>query len=302
MLENAPGRALGRAEALGLREAMPDQRLASRELKVFDGVEVALHQWLPGEATFPPFDGHLTNLHLSGPIRSTTRLDDAPWEGWPVSGDLEVFPAGKRVERAVDGPSEDINIMIDEALIERVAAESGVDPDRVEVLDRFNVRDPQMERLLLSLLPELESGGLGGEVYVESLANALAVHLLRHHSSLGRKESRALESEPRGGLSKRQFRLVADYIDSSLAGKLSVEAMAQEVNLSPRHFSRAFKEATGLSPHQYVIRRRVERAKDLLIRGVPVGEAARWVGFADQSHLARHFRRLTGISPGRFVR
>jgi hypothetical protein len=88
---------------VGMREGIPDERLASREMQIFGGVEVARHQWLPGEKAFPLFKGHLVSVHLSGSVRSMTRLDDEVWEGRPVRGDVEVFPAGKRVERAIDG-------------------------------------------------------------------------------------------------------------------------------------------------------------------------------------------------------
>ena len=84
--------------------------------------------------------------------------------GRPVRGDVEVFPAGKRVERAIDGASEDINVLLDGVFLKRVAAETGANPDRLEVFDLFNARDPQIERLLLSFLPELETEGLGSEL------------------------------------------------------------------------------------------------------------------------------------------
>jgi AraC family transcriptional regulator len=161
-----------------------------------------------------------------------------------------------------------------------------------------------MERLMLSFLPELESGGLGGELYAESLANALAVHLLRQHSSLGEKAKRKIASEPKpSGLPARQLRRALDYIGDNLASDLSLEEMAGAANLSPYHFARLFKESTGLPPHQYVIRERVERAKGLLAgTDRPVGEVARLCGFATQSHLARHFGRLVGATPARFRR
>lgn len=295
-----PGEAAARA---GLREAVPEGRLASGGSVALGGIgEIARNRWLPGEAAFPPFKGHVVSLHLRGTARSETRLDDERWKGRQAPGDLEVFPFGKDVEREIDGPSEDLNLLLDDALVRRVAAEAGVDPDRVELLNRFDARDTQAERLLRSFLPELETGGLGGELYAEALANALALHLLRHHSSLGRKYARALEPERGGGLTRRALGLVAGYVDDNIAAKLSLEDLAAQANLSPRHFARAFKESTGLSPHRYVVHRRIERAKDLLLRGLSVGEVARRTGFADQSHLSRHFRRLTGVTPKAFPR
>ena len=142
----------------------------------------------------------------------------------------------------------------------------------------------------------METGGLGGELYAESLANVLALHLLRHHSSLGRSSTR--ESEREGGFSKRVLGRVTDYINDNLSRKLTLTEIAEVANLSTYHFARSFKAATGLSPHQYVIHKRVERAKTLLTEtDLAIAGVAEAVGFANQSHLAFHVRRLLGVSP-----
>jgi AraC family transcriptional regulator len=163
-------------------------------------------------------------------------------------------------------------------------------------------RDPLVERIGLSLKAELEGAGLlGGRLYAEALANQLAVALLREHSSLGRRQRRAVERGPSRGLPERALGLVRDYVGDNLAGDLSLGRMARVASVSPHHFARSFKESTGLTPHQYVIVQRVERAKDLLLRGLPVGEVAGACGFSDQSHLARHFKRLYGVTPKAFA-
>jgi len=284
---------------------LPERRLASRELKVFGGVEVARHRFLAGEVGVEPMKGHLVNLHLSGPIRMVTRLDGEGWEGSYARGNVEVFPAGRRMEQVMGEVSEDVNVLLEEGFVVRVAAEVGADPDRLEILNRFKARDPQIERIMLSFLTELEADGLGGGLYAEALANALAVHLLREHSSLGEKAKRELarEAAKGAGLSSRQLRRTLDYIGDNLSGRLSLAELAAQANLSPYHFSRLFRESTGLSPHQYVIRERVERAKGLLLRGEQsVAAVARKVGFADQGHLSRHTKRLLGATPSEILR
>jgi AraC family transcriptional regulator len=102
-----------------------------------------------------------------------------------------------------------------------------------------------------------------------------------------------------GGFSKRALEQATDYIDDNLPRKLTLEEIAGVARMSPHHFARSFKAATGLSPHQFVIHRRVERAKSLLSdTGLTVAEVARAVGFSNPSHLAHHVRRLLGVSPG----
>jgi AraC family transcriptional regulator len=143
----------------------------------------------------------------------------------------------------------------------------------------------------------MENGGLGGGLYAESLATVLALHLLRNHSSLGRSSRRKLGSE--GGFPKRALERATDYINDNLSRKLTLAEIAGVAHMSPDHFGRSFKAATGLSPHQYVIHRRVERAKSLLSdTDLTVAEVAAAVGFSNPSHLAQHVRRLLGVPPG----
>ncbi len=124
----------------------------------------------------------------------------------------------------------------------------------------------------------------------------LALHLLRHHSSLGRRSRQ--KSERGAGISKRTLERATDYINDDLSRKLTLTEIAGVAHVSPYHFARSFKAATGLPPHRYVICRRVERAKALLADSdLTIAEVAEAVGFANQSHLAFHLRRLLGVSP-----
>jgi AraC family transcriptional regulator len=193
-----------------------------------------------------------------------------------------------------------LQLTLDPALVEEVAEEIGA--DGAELLDTPRTRDPWAEQTLLSLEAELEAGGLpGGGLYAESLANALAVHLLREHSSLGWGARQKAAREPEGGLSVYALKQALDFIGDNLASDFSLTGIAAAANLSPHRFSRLFKLSTGLSPHQYVIRERVEKAKVLLSgTEMPVGEVALACGFSHQAHLTRHFGRCVGTSPKKF--
>ncbi len=101
------------------------------------------------------------------------------------------------------------------------------------------------------------------------------------------------------GFSKRAISQATDYINENLPRKLTLREIAGAAHMSPHHFSRSFKAATGLSPHQYVVHRRVERAKALLSStDLTLAEVAKAVGFAGHSHLSSHIRRVLGVSPG----
>jgi AraC family transcriptional regulator len=134
-----------------------------------------------------------------------------------------------------------------------------------------------------------------GRVYVEALAKALVVHLVQ-------KYGRSREDRPRpGGLSPAQLRLATTYIRDHLAQDLSLAMIAKAAGLSPFHFARRFKQATGLAPHQYVVCHRLERARQFLVdTSVALAEVAQQSGFCDQSHFTAHFRRQYGITPRRF--
>jgi AraC family transcriptional regulator len=284
-----------------LSGGVPDERLASRELRVFDGVEVAHTRYLPNEMEVPPLKGYTVNLRLGGTGRVVTRFGGRAWERPLVAGLVEVFTGLEPLEWALEGSiSENVNVLLGRDFVGRVAADAGIDPERVEVLDALNDHDVRAGRVLGLFLDELRTGGPGGEIYVQGLATALAVHLLREHSSLGEGARRRIGREP-GTLPPRALGRVLDYVGENLHSDLSLEGMAREANLSPRHFSRLFKEATGLAPHQYVIRERVERAKGLLAKSdLSVGRVALACGFSHQGHLARHFVRLVGVAPARF--
>jgi AraC family transcriptional regulator len=150
---------------------------------------------------------------------------------------------------------------------------------------------------MLAVDAELRAGGVGGPLMAESLATILSVHLIRHITGRHREPSSA-----GGVLSRRKLHRVIEYIMENLEGSPTQEQMAAVAHLSPYHFARQFKAATGLSPHQYVIARRVERAQHLLRADdeVCLAQVAFRLGFFDQSHFSLHFKRITGVTPGQF--
>jgi AraC family transcriptional regulator len=183
-------------------------------------------------------------------------------------------------------------------LVAQVAAESfDLDPARVAVPPLDQLLLPPLRAAMLAVDAELTAGGAGGRLAAESLANVLAVHLLRHLSA-----PRRLERGRDGVLPRGRLRAVVEFIEEHLDGGPTLAQLAAVVRLNPYHFARQFKAATGLPPHQYVIARRVERAKQLLQAGtgLPLAEVAAHAGFSDQSQLSRHFKRLVGVTPGRF--
>ena len=131
----------------------------------------------------------------------------------------------------------------------------------------------------------------------ESFANVLAVHLIRYITGAAR-----LKSAADGVLPRHKVRRVIEYIMENLENNPTLEQMAEVAHLSPYHFARQFKAATGLAPHRFVITRRIERAQHLLRTngGLGLAEVAFRSGFANQSHFCLHFKRIAGVTPRRF--
>lgn len=262
------------------------------------GIKVSRHRFSAGEVRVSSLPGHLVTLHLGGPLRLVQVRDGRRLEGTELKGDVGIVPAGTDGTCVFGTDSEDVNLLLEERFFKRVATESGVDEARLEVVGAFAARDPHLERIGLSFLSELEAGGPGEALYAESLANLLALHLIRHHSSVGLGAKAALEREASAGLPSAALKRAIEYVEDNLAGELTLAILAGAAGMSPSRFSHAFKRATGRTPHRYVVERRVERARRLLRRGeLPIAEVARAVGFYDQSHLNLHFRRLLGVTP-----
>lgn len=132
----------------------------------------------------------------------------------------------------------------------------------------------------------------GPAAFSDALARAVAIQLLSLEPASAERGERGRPLDP------RRLRTVISYIDAHLDENLTLDRLARETGLKRSHFASAFRLATGQSPRQYVIRRRVDAARELLsARAGPISEIAYRTGFAHQSHLSRAIRKLTGMTP-----
>ena len=138
-----------------------------------------------------------------------------------------------------------------------------------------------------------QNNGLVGQLYGESLANLFLIHLLRHYCAFEPKLK-----QYQGGLPKQKLQQAIDYIHANLDQKLSLDAIAQQLNMSVYHFCDLFKQSVGIAPYKYVLQQRVERAKQLLKdEERAIVDIALECGFANQTHLNKLFRKYTGMTP-----
>jgi AraC family transcriptional regulator len=241
---------------------------------------------------------HVLVLCVRPPEKMDLRYEGVKRDMPPPAGSIAVVPAGSSVLWRWQGSNDSLLIYLEPSLITRIAAESfELDPSRMVVPPLVGLNVPELRSAMLAVDAELKAGSVGGSLMVESLANVLAVHLIRHIMGAAQ-----LPASTDGVLPRRKLRSVIEYIMENLGGNPTLEQMAAVVHLSPFHFARQFKAATGLPPRQYVIARRVERAQHLLRANGELGlvDVALRVGFSDQSKFSFHFKRIVGVTPGQF--
>ena len=208
------------------------------------------------------------------------------------AGSVFIYSSRDFVWHQRERESEYINMMLDPQVLNQVASENGLSTP-VKIEHRVIFPDPTILHIAQLFKSEVNSGGLAGKLYTESLRNLLAVHLLRNYT--GAVEKPTLDDSPLDALKLNQ---VKDFIEERLAEDLSIADMAAVVHMSQFHFARAFKTATGQSPHRYLTQRRMEQAKVLLsVTRLSVAEVAYRVGFYNTSHFTAQFRKATGTTP-----
>ena len=184
-----------------------------------------------------------------------------------------------------------VHVAVDQFLAALEVAYPGK-ADQVEVIDFFG-RDEALAHLCFACAEMLSARTPGKSRHVADLAQLFASYLAEKYT-----DAAAEKPDFRGGLPIRQLRKVEDYVREHLAEEISVEALAELVELSPFHFSRVFKEATGMSPLQFVTRERITRAQQLIRETsrslIDIGLE---VGYTSPSHFAKVFRRVAGVTP-----
>jgi AraC family transcriptional regulator len=247
------------------------------------------------ELELPALSDHWLNLHLGQPAPLIQKRDDRRHESIMRKGNSIFVPAGQpsywfRGEGVICSP---LHICLKPESIAQVAEKLNLNGDRVHLVHCFSKSDPHLQQIAMLFLDELQSGGVMGQLYVESLTQVLIVHLLRHYSTL----TKPITSENRS-LTRTQLQQAIDYIQTHLNRDLSLAELASIVNISPTYFASLFKQVMGIAPHQYVIQQRVERAEVMLSKtDLTIADIAVRVGFSSQSHLTQQFKRVTGLTP-----
>jgi AraC family transcriptional regulator len=264
----------------------------------------AFHEPMQLEGWIDPVVPDIALVLLSrGAMLMEQRRANGSWNAFPVrQGDLFLKPGGSvtnelRWSSLTGEPMQTLHIHLNSTLFSRTAEEmADRDPARLTLIGRAGFQDPLLAQIGLALRQELEQPTAAGKLYAQSAAQMLAVHLLRCYTNI------PIEiKEPAQRLTSRQVRRVTDFILAHLDQELSLPVLAQQAGFSPYHFARLFRRTTGESPHQFVLRQRIEHAKHLLKEGdLPLAHVALESGFANQGHLTRVFKQHLGLTPAAY--
>jgi AraC family transcriptional regulator len=266
---------------------------ASSKGRSWAGFDAALYDTSGGLVEMPAALHYNVSMHVGAPVIASCRCDGPINKRLQIPGDIDFVPFGCSAAWEDDGPTSVLSMNLSPALVGSVAESMHLNPDRIQIEPQLHIKDPRLQHIGWALKAELEAVDPFGRLYAESLGTALAVHLLRRYAPASRLPLRR-------GLSLRQLRRVTDYIHEHLSSDLSLAELATVAAVSSSHLKALFKESTGLPVHQYIIRRRVDYAVELLSNGSQrrkLSDVALQAGFADQSHMARCMRRVIGMTP-----
>jgi AraC family transcriptional regulator len=235
------------------------------------GIAASVQSELPFSGTYDAVSDHLVVLHVGRPARVAGRTAGKLVDKMIPPGHFFLWPGGQSLNVELRDPLETVHLYVKRDLVDAIAREFGF--GKVELEPSLGEIDTLIQALVLEVRRTLCDPDSDTALYAASLAQALGA------------------------------RLVHAYSNRTSGRRAPRESLAAAGGLSAAWFARRFRTVTGLPPHQYVLRRRIERAKHLLTRtDIPIAQVAFDCGFAHQEHLTRVFKRLTGLTPGAFRR
>ncbi|MFQ4144272.1 AraC family transcriptional regulator [Chlorogloeopsis sp. ULAP02] len=236
---------------------------------------------------------HTLCMNVGKPVRLEQVVDGKLKVVDSIPGDLAIYPAHLSQQFRWNKEAEFFNLFLEPSFLTEVSYDV-FGSDHLELIPHLaTLVDPLVQQIGFALKTSLEIDGENSSLYADAIAYALVVHLLARYST----HSRQIKPIP-GGFTQTQWKQIIDFINANLDKNINLAELAKIVQLSPYHFAHLFKKSINTSPHQYVIRCRIERAKQLMVMGnLSLVTIAQMVGFASQGHFTYHFKRLVGVTP-----
>ena len=212
-----------------------------------------------------------------------------------LKGVVHIDPSGSLTGASWSEPLNMLFLMPSDTTFERIYQSLPRNSFRIELARASFIHDVHIRQIGLAILEECKGGFSSGRLYGESLAMALTARLIQCYSA---QHPLAPSNE---GLPSWRLQRVMDFVERHIDAEIGLAEMAAAAGFSDYHFSRMFKQSTGLSPYRYVLERRVAHAKELLLNSqMPIKEISIQSGFSDQAHLTTVFKKQTGLTPAKF--
>lgn len=264
----------------------------------WDGLLLERHRLPRGERVETANDRHVLWLwttsysgEYAGPGQRALRCSSG-------RGAITVTPVGIVPSWHSHTPSEVILCALDSNFIGTILSELDRRPGAAPIM-RPKFQDTAIRRLITLLLEELQAGAPSGKLYGDSLAHALAVRYLQ----LGERVRYERVHSGVSALPSHALKRVLERIEHSFQSEVSLASLAEETGYSRGHFLKMFRASTGTTPHQYVLKRRVDHARFLLKRReIGIVDIAADCGFSSQAHLTQIFRQHVGVTPAEYRR
>jgi AraC family transcriptional regulator len=254
--------------------------------------KTAIYRWrgTKDESDFGDIDQLTVISHTGGARKVPVRAGPRCGEHVTRPGCISVLPPRTPVTWEIMGEVHSYSLHFDQGSFDRL-----IDRDAADLIEQIRFccgqEDMLMTSLIEALAQEVENPSEIGPLYADTLADSIALGLIQ--MSRAREPARSI-----GGLSGRTLARVIDRIEARLEEGVSLQELAEETGLSRAYFSKAFRQSTGDSPHQYLIKRRLDRARERLESSAdPICDIALDCGFSSQAHFTEAFRRRTGHTP-----
>lgn len=266
--------------------------LLSSDRAGWEGLHLVCEREPAGEMPETALNQHAIVICLAE-VRASFEMEGRWQHRHYTAGDIAIFPASNPLPKTqFDRDVPLIELFLDPRLFVS-ATDNAIEACQLAIEPNLQVRDSLIYQMGLALTSELAASGADSRLYAESMAGALSVHLLRRYGS----QSLPTNKTP-GGLPPYKLKTAIAYIQEHLHQPIALAELAAVARMSPRYFASLFKQSTGVTPYQYVLQSRIDRAKSLLRRSdLSLVEIAHRVGFQNQSHFTRIFRQYVNATP-----
>lgn len=277
---------------------VPGQILLASDNNNWQGTKLRSYRYQPSDVEVPPLKDFMIVAYKHG-ATSMNREIDGKWTHEDlVPGDVSLLTRAWESHWTWSHKIEVSHVYLGMALMEQVCRDVfDREVSEVHLKDVLKTPDPILFDGAATIAREISEGQVGNEIFVDTIARQMCIHILRHYSTVSFNETRTSCR----GLSATQARRVQEFIEANIDQSLTLDELASLSCIGVHHFIRLFKSRFGCPPHAYVCQRRIERAQELLRRtNLPIKDIALRTGFSDQSHMTRLFQKHMNTTPRTF--